>query len=230
MDGVKALLTQPEPVRWVFAGDSITHGAAHTIGWRDYTELFSERVRWELRRLRDHVIKTGISGWTISDLAADLEWNVLQFRPDCVSLMFGMNDCTRGPSNLARFRADYLAVIARIRAESGAAILIQTPNWILPTTGGDRLEQLPAYRAAILEIAAEAGVACLDHFAEWQAAEPDGTMHHWLADGCHPNEYGHRAFARALFRALEIWDPASWTCQLPIPQVSPPSVDQGGTR
>ncbi|HEU5326569.1 MAG TPA: hypothetical protein VFU78_00670, partial [Thermomicrobiales bacterium] len=50
MGPVRALLQGVEPVRWVFAGDSITHGAAHTIGWRDYTELFGERVRWELRR------------------------------------------------------------------------------------------------------------------------------------------------------------------------------------
>ena len=45
MDEIRALLGRAEPVRWVFTGDSITHGAAHTIGWRDYTELFDERAR-----------------------------------------------------------------------------------------------------------------------------------------------------------------------------------------
>ena len=49
-----------EPLRWVFAGDSITHGALHTMGWRDYTELFSERLRHELKRPRDCVVKTGV--------------------------------------------------------------------------------------------------------------------------------------------------------------------------
>ena len=53
MDEIRALLGRDEPVRWVFTGDSITHGAAHTIGWRDYTELFDERARWELRRTRE---------------------------------------------------------------------------------------------------------------------------------------------------------------------------------
>jgi hypothetical protein len=46
-------------------------------------------------------------------------------------------------------------------------------------------------------------------------------MHHWLADGFHPNEYGHRAFARSLLQALDIWDPGSWSGSLPIPSLAP---------
>lgn len=218
MEAIRALLHRAEPVRWVFAGDSITHGAAHTIGWRDYTELFSERVRWELRRTRDIVIKTGTSGWTVADLEGDLDWNVLQFRPDCVSLMFGMNDCVRGAENLGAFREAYLRIIERLRDELGAAILLHTPNGTLPTGGEARIANLPAYREAILDIAATAGVPCLDHFLEWTAAAESGAMDHWLAHGCHPNEYGHRAFAHRLFRALDIWDEDGWTCQLMVPR------------
>ena len=218
VEKIRALLRRTEPVRWVFAGDSITHGAAHTVGWRDYTELFGERVRWELRRTRDIVVKTGISGWTVADLASELEWAVLQFRPDCASLMFGMNDCVKGPEGLATFRSIYLRAIERIREETGALVFVHTPNWTLPTGGAERVASLPAYREAIREIAAAAGVPCLDHFPEWTAAEGAGSMHHWLAHGCHPNEYGHRVLAHALFRELGIWDEASWTCQLTVPR------------
>jgi acyl-CoA thioesterase-1 len=216
--GIRALLARPEPVRWLFTGDSITHGAAHTVGWRDYTELFGERIRWELGRRRDVVIKTGTSGWTVQDLRADLDWNVLQFRPACVSLMFGLNDCLAGPDGVARFRETYLAVTERIRASSGALVLLHTPNWLLPTDRAERREHLPRYREAILEVAQATGVPCLDHFPLWLAAEPDGSMHHWLAHGCHPNEYGHRVLAHTLFRALGIWDDRSWTCQLNVPR------------
>ena len=214
---LRARLAQREPIRWLFAGDSITHGAAHTVGWRDYTELFSERVRWELGRMRDIVIKTGISGWRIENLAADLDWNVLQFNPDVVSLMFGLNDCLAGPEVLDRFRETYLVVIARIRAETGALVLLHTPNWMLPTDRPERLANLPAYREAVLAVAAEANAPCVDHYPIWVAAEPSGSMHHWLAHGCHPNEYGHRMLARTLFRALDLWDERSWTCQLIVP-------------
>jgi acyl-CoA thioesterase-1 len=227
VDEIRALLGRAEPVRWVFTGDSITHGAAHTIGWRDYTELFDERVRWELRRTRDIIINTGISGRTVANLADDLDWSVLQFRPDCVSLMFGMNDCLGGAAGLDAFEAGYTGVIARIREATGAAILLHTPNWILPTAGRARDTTLPAYRDAVLRVAAATGAPCIDHFRAWAVAEASGAMHHWLADGCHPNEYGHRVFARALFEALGIWDPASWTCQLPIPRYHD---DEGSIR
>jgi lysophospholipase L1-like esterase len=205
-------------VRWVFAGDSITHGAAHTVGWRDYTELFSERVRWELRRTRDIVIKTGISGWTVADIAAELDWMVIQFRPQCVSLMFGMNDCVAGRDYLPNFRREYLQIINRIRDECGAEVMVHTPNWTLPTGGDARVEHLAAYRDAILELATETNIPCIDHFLVWRAAEADGSMHHWLAHGCHPNEYGHRLLAQTLFRELGIWDATSWTCQLMVPR------------
>jgi hypothetical protein len=32
------LLSQPDPIRWIFAGDSITQGVVYTAGWRDYTD------------------------------------------------------------------------------------------------------------------------------------------------------------------------------------------------
>lgn len=218
MQAVRELLKGESPVKWVFTGDSITHGAKHTVGWRDYVELFCERLRWELGRSRDVVIKTGISGWTIERIADDLEWNVLQFQPGCVSIMVGMNDCPQGPQGLDRFRETYLRTISRIREEAGAEVLLHTPNWTLATGGDVRMQLLPAYAEAIRDIAREANAPLIDHFAEWLEADPTGAMHHWIGHGCHPNEYGHRAMAHALFRALGIWDDASWTCQLNVPR------------
>lgn len=45
LDQVRPLLKADRPLKWLFTGDSITHGALHTFGWRDYAELFAERVR-----------------------------------------------------------------------------------------------------------------------------------------------------------------------------------------
>ena len=36
--------------------------------------------------------------------------------------------------------------------------------------------------------------------------------------GCHPNEYGHRVLAHAIFRAVGLWDPASRVCQYFVPR------------
>ena len=219
MEAIRQLLKREAPVKWLFTGDSITHGARHTVGWRDYTELFSERLRYELGRGRDIVIKTGISGWTIERIANDLEWNVLQFHPDCVSIMIGMNDCVAlGAGGIGQFKATYLQTIERIREGCGAQILLHTPNWMLPTDRPERYDNLPAYVEAVREVACVAGAPLVDHFSEWVAASQNDAMHHWIGHGCHPNEYGHRVLAHALFRALGIWDDASWTCRLIVPR------------
>ena len=171
-----------------------------------------------MQRTRDVVIKTGISGWTIQRIADDLEWNVVQFKPNCVSIMVGMNDCNRGPEELDRFRETYLRTIESIRQETGAVILLHTPNWVLPTGGDKRIQCLPAYVEAVRQVARDANAPLVDHFTEWLEADASGAMHHWIGHGCHPNQYGHRAIAHAIFRALSIWDDASWTCQLMVPR------------
>src|SRR5437763_1523904 len=82
-------------VKWVFAGDSITHGALHSFGYRDYVEHFAERLRFEMHRTGDLVIKTASDGWRTKNLIDDLDASVLQFSPQVVSIHLGMNDAGR---------------------------------------------------------------------------------------------------------------------------------------
>ena len=73
MKRIKRLLSADAPVKWLFYGDSITHGARHTYGFRDYTELFAERVRFELGRRLDVVLNTAVGGQRVlSPLSGEL--------------------------------------------------------------------------------------------------------------------------------------------------------------
>ncbi len=74
-------LNEAASTTWVFTGDSITHGALYTEGWRSYPEHFAERVRWELRRFQDVVINTGVIGEGSARLLANLDARVLRFAP-----------------------------------------------------------------------------------------------------------------------------------------------------
>jgi acyl-CoA thioesterase I len=78
------LLSQDKPITWSFTGDSVTAGVGHLRGHRDYTQLFAERVRYEIHRYRDVVVNTAVGGSTVDDVADDLEHRVLRFRPDVV--------------------------------------------------------------------------------------------------------------------------------------------------
>lgn len=213
---ITRLLSGTEPTRWVFAGDSITHGAKHTWGERDFVEVFSERLRTEMRRGRDHVITTAISGWCIHDLEADVEWSLLQYRPHVASFMFGLNDCSASDQDVTAFTASYLRVID-LALDRGAAVLLHTPNRLLATETPERRANLPEYVNAVREIARIRDVVLIDHYAAWAAADENGEIEFWINHGCHPNGAGHRVLARLLFERLDLWEPRSDTGAFLIP-------------
>lgn len=214
---IAGLLAKSDPITWVFAGDSITQGALHTMGWRDHVELFGERVRWELRRYRDAVVKTGVSGWKVQTLAADLKWSVLRYEPDVVSIALGMNDCVAGADGAGAFRSGLKDLVTAVRRERPrAAVLLHTPVRILPADAL-RFPNLPHYIDAVIAVAGETGAVLVDHHAAWAEAETNGTIPYWLSDPCHPNECGHRAMARTLLQAVGLWDPASVVGRLFVP-------------
>lgn len=211
------------PMKWVFAGDSITHGALHTWGWRDYTEHFGERLRWELCRHRDLVIKTGVSGNTAQMILNDLEWSVLQFDADVVALMIGTNDCALsrggGTDGLFTFRQDILSLIERIQAANrDTAIVLQTPNPILPEAMNDR-GTISHYADELRKIAAERNLLLVDHWNYWLEAIPATPIRAtaWMNDSIHPGHFGHLAMARLLLQTLELWEPVGNLGRLFLP-------------
>ncbi|MFN0055757.1 MAG: SGNH/GDSL hydrolase family protein [Planctomycetales bacterium] len=215
--GIKQLLAAKDPIAWVFTGDSITHGALHTFGWRSYPEHFAERVRWELRRVRDIVINTGISGDRTGGLLADIEWRVLHLKPHVVSVMLGMNDCAAGPDGREQFRKNMGEIVTRIQG-AGAIPLLNTPNTVYVKNSAGRTD-LPAYAAIVREVAQARNVALVDHWAHWEKSKPDQeALLPWIEDkSIHPGVYGHREFAKLIFRELGIYDPDSLTCKLEVP-------------
>jgi lysophospholipase L1-like esterase len=216
MQKVQVLLSDSKkPAKWLFYGDSITHGALHTFGRRDYTEHFSERVRTELGRPQDIVIKTAISGNTTRDLLATFDWRVAGLQPDVVFLMIGMNDCSTGRNiPLEEFRSNLRLLVNKIE-ELGGLPILQTTCPILRGSAPDREENFPAFMNAIRELAVERSLDLVDHEAYWKA---HADKHfYWMSDAFHPNGEGHLAFAHELFRKLGIFDENSTTCRLFLP-------------
>lgn len=216
---VKDLLRGKEPLTWVFTGDSITHGALHTMGWRSYVEHFAERVRWELRRVRDIVINTGISGDRMPRLVSDGEWRVHRFRPHVVSLMMGMNDCVAGEAGRETYRTNLERFAAEVKERSGQLVLHAPNPIVMADAGKDSRRDLPAYVAILREFAAARELPLVDHFQHWTDTRKDVYhMHYLLSDGnIHPNQYGHVEMAKLLFTKLGIFDAGSKTCRLFVP-------------
>ena len=215
MERIKKYLTQDQPQKWLFYGDSITHGARHTCGHRDYVELFSERLRFEMARTMDLVVNSAISGDNTRGLLEGFEWRVAQFKPDVVFVMIGMNDCSDGNDiSLGEFR-DNLDRLTGLIGELGAIPVLQTTCPILPNQAPDRSPNFDAFMDAVRAVAADREIPLIDHTKFWR--EHSESHFFWMSNEFHPNHFGHRAFARHLFEGLGIWNPDSDSCRLYVP-------------
>ena len=202
------------PRTWLFTGDSITHGARWTAGRRSFPEIFAERVRWELRRMDDIVINTGISGNKAKDILDNYDWRVRRFKPDVVILLVGMNDCAAKDLTPELFGERLTALVKNIRADGGIPVL-ETPNTVKP---GSRDHALPPFVAQIRKVAEAENAILVDHAAVWEQAAKGGLpAGKWMADAIHPSAEGHRQMAVAIFKALGIHDPKSACETVAIP-------------
>ncbi|MEY9848876.1 SGNH/GDSL hydrolase family protein [Streptacidiphilus sp. MAP5-3] len=191
-----------EPMTWVMAGDSITQAVLHTHGERGWVEHLHERIRWQLDRLTDIVVNTGVSGWRAPDVLGSFEHLIGRFRPDVLSISLGTNDARAGLAGLDEFREAMHAIIARSRNEcAGVQVVVHTPVLVSLAGRGARGEQ-PAYCQAVREIAAETGALLVDHEAHWRARFQDADPIPWLDNPAHPNPVGHLEMANLTLRAL----------------------------
>jgi lysophospholipase L1-like esterase len=214
---LKTLLKGNEPIVWVFTGDSITHGALHTFGQRSYVEHFAERVRWELRRMTDIVINTGISGDTMKGILGRDEWRIFQFKPKVVSLKIGMNDCRDAKQGRGIFRDSLEKIVEKIKQKQ-ITLLLNTPNLIHFPNAKERVD-LPAYVEVIREVAIKHKIPLVDHYAHWQKEiGTESRLQMLLNDGSiHPNAYGHLVLAKKVFQDLGIFDAKSPVCRSFVP-------------
>ncbi len=215
VERIKKMLASKQPLVWLFYGDSITHGASHVQGFKNYAEIFAERVRSELGRCHDAVINTAISGNTIRDLLNEYDQRVERFHPDLVFLMIGMNDCstTRGIS-VEEFEGKLQELCARFE-KSGALSVLQTTCPILPNTSPDRAPHFDSYMDRVRSVAKNRNLPLVDHTRVWRE---QAWKHYFLMNNeFHPNHFGHVLFAQTIFRDLGIFDPASPMCRLFVP-------------
>lgn len=210
LEKLEKLLNQKEPNIWLFTGDSITHGAKHTHGGRSYPEVFSERIRWELHRVRDITINTGISGNTTRSILDDFDWRITQFKPAVVSLMIGTNDCSKPDIDLSVFEQNLVTLQSKIRA-LGAIPILHTPNPIIEEKAQERA-RLSEYIPVIQKVARENEIILVDNWDYWKSQPENEMRRKWLNDPLHPNDAGHLEIARLMFKTLNIFDPKDPTC------------------
>lgn len=216
---ISTILNSSTPATWVLTGDSITHGALHTNGWRSYPEHWTERVRWELGKPknRDFVIDSGVSGATSAELIASFGERVTAFSPKAVSIMIGTNDIATPGLGPEVYRANLVSLVRAVRALPGSPVpVLQAPNPVDPAKWPGRTG-LVHYARVMGEVAAQEKAVFVDHYDDWLAGNGGQVPLALLNDGLHPNERGHHRLVLKMIRDLQIFDADSRVCSLSIP-------------
>ncbi|WP_406503576.1 SGNH/GDSL hydrolase family protein [Streptomyces sp. NBC_00212] len=208
----------------MFTGDSITDcqrlESEDGLGFGYPLRVAGE---WGLRHPDRPVnwLNTGIAGHKVLDLEARWQTDVLDARPDVVSILAGVNDMgwhTLDPEGYVipaeEFEAGYDRLLAPL-AESGTELILIEP-FLLPISGvveagttliGEKERKewrtdLDPKIQVVRRLAREYGAHLLaadGMFAELAAMnEPE----YWAADGVHPTPAGHAALAQAWLRLV----------------------------
>ncbi|MFF9347645.1 GDSL-type esterase/lipase family protein [Streptomyces sp. NPDC014734] len=216
---ISTILNSDTPATWVLTGDSITHGALHTNGWRSYPEHWTERVRWELGKPknRDFVIDSGVSGATSAELVARFAERVTAFSPEVVSIMIGTNDIATSGLGPEAYRANLVSLVRSVRALPGSPVpVLQSPNPVDPAIWPGRTG-LSRYAQVMGEVAAQQNTVFIDHYDDWLSGDGGQVPLSLLSDGLHPNERGHHRVALKMIKDLRVFDGGSRVCSLRVP-------------
>ena len=98
---LKTKMENDDSLTWLFMGDSITHGAAYTLGQDTVAQSFEKYLKDDLKRSKDIVINTAVSGATVnganekdtdSSTLKHIQARLNDYNPDVISIMLGTND------------------------------------------------------------------------------------------------------------------------------------------
>ncbi len=189
-----------QPVKVVCFGDSVTGLYYHTGGRRAYTEMVAIGLKKTFPEANVTAINAGISGHTTRNALQRIDTDVLAYKPDVVTVMFGLNDMARVP--LDEYSKNLVTIIEKCRG-IGARVVLCTPNSVINTSGRP-ITKLVQYCDAVRRVAAEQKVPLCDCYAACEALHQRNPLV-WrllMSDEIHPNMDGHKLIAETIAKTI----------------------------
>ena len=201
----------------LFIGDSITDAGRRNEGGKPYGNGYVSLARaFLLARypaLDLQISNQGIGGNTVRHLAARWEEDVVQQRPDWLSLMIGINDVWRQVSGrqeeavlLEEYAATYERLLQRTREATSARLILMEP-YVIEADRSDPFRALiDQYLPVVHRLAAQYDAIPIRTQAAFDAALTEQPASYWAGDRVHPNLPGHAVIARAFLRGVGYGD------------------------
>jgi lysophospholipase L1-like esterase len=203
-------------------GDSITDcGRVRPVGesvggdlGNGYVSLIHATLSATCPQLHIRIRNTGISGNTVRDLAARWQPDVLDLKPDWVSIMIGINDVwrqfdaplqTEWHVSLDEY-ASVLAQLVRTTRPQLKGLVLMTPYFIEPNRADPMRAMMDRYGEVVRRLAGQYQAILVDTQAAFECVLTEVHPMALASDRVHPNLAGHMIHARAFLKALE----SSW--------------------
>lgn len=207
-------------VRLAIVGDSITEQKLYSRFLADYLTACHPE-------LDPHVFQFGWGGETAGGFLARMDNDLMPFKPDVVTLCYGMNDGGYGAFNDAigkRYEAPLAEIVKKLKA-AGVAVVVGSPGAVDDYFFGrteDEKEVTPGSKtynptlAKLRDLAKRTADAAEVPFANVHDAMTDamrkaqaegklGKLYHVCGgDGVHPDANGQLVMAFAFLRALKV--------------------------
>ncbi|MDQ1912789.1 SGNH/GDSL hydrolase family protein [Paenibacillus sp. GD4] len=202
----------------VMIGDSITdtdrkrpHGEGRndSIG-KGYVSVVNSLIQTVYPELALRIINMGISGNTVRNLKERWQTDVLELKPDWVSVMIGINDVwrqydqpliTESHVYIEEYR-NTLEELIVTTLPNVKGVILMTPFYIEPNRSDAMRRSMDQYGEVVKELAAKHDTK----FVDTQAAMDAILGHIYPAalawDRVHPSLIGHTVLARAFLRAV----------------------------
>lgn len=155
------------------------------------------------------IVNKGIGGNTTRDLKNRWNEDVLQLRPDWLSLMIGTNDVWRqfdSPDQEQvlpdEFEANVRQLVVEVQAQLSGGLVLMTPFFIEPSGVDAMRARMDEYSAIIKQIAQKSEAIFVDTQAAFNRVlerQPSSAL---SDDRVHPNAVGHMVLARAWLNAV----------------------------
>jgi len=188
-----------------FLGDSITSaGARNAAG---YCRLVIEGLK--VNGVEAKLIPAGVSGHKSDQMLARLQRDVIDKKPDWMTLSCGVNDVWHGDRgiSLPQYKKNITDIVTRAQ-EAGIKVMILTATMIKEDQSLPNNQKLAAYNGFLRELAAERSCVLADLNQRMQAAVSaagDRRQGNQLTtDGVHMNTFGNMMMAEGVLSAFRL--------------------------
>ena len=200
-------------------GDSITdcgrvRPVAESVGGdlgNGYVALIHAIFSATCPQLHIRIRNTGISGNTVRDLAARWQSDVLDLKPDWVSIMIGINDVwrqfdaplqTEWHVSVDEYASTLEQLVCTTRPQLKGLVLM-TPYFIEPNRADPMRAMMDRYGEVVRRLAGQYQAILVDTQAAFECVLTEVHPMALASDRVHPNLAGHMILARAFLKALE---------------------------